>query len=60
MLSGDSPANARQRVVVQDCLYSPKNGLEEVRRFYEETTAKLIRQNSRKIGDSYQVDVVKE
>ncbi|KAH7112773.1 heme peroxidase family protein [Dactylonectria estremocensis] len=57
MLSGDSPANARQRVVVQDCLYSPENGLEEVRRFYEETTTKLIRQNSRKIGDSYQVDV---
>ncbi|KAH6976751.1 heme peroxidase family protein [Ilyonectria destructans] len=60
MLSGDSPANARQRAVVQDCLYSPKNGLEEVRRFYEETTTKLIRQNSRKIGDSYQVDVVKD
>ncbi|KAK2469200.1 hypothetical protein H9L39_19181 [Fusarium oxysporum f. sp. albedinis] len=60
MLSGDSPANARQRVVVQDCLYSPENGLEEVRRFYEETTTKLIRQNSRKIGNSYQVDVVKD
>ncbi|KAH6610036.1 fatty acid oxygenase [Trichoderma cornu-damae] len=60
MLSGDSPANARQRDAVHECMYSPKNGLEQVRRFYEDITAKLIHQNSRKIGDSYQIDVVKD
>ncbi len=60
MLSGDTPANARQRVLVKECLYSPKDGLDQVRRFYEATTAKLIRQHSRRMGDSYQVDIVKE
>ncbi|KPM39214.1 Psi-producing oxygenase A [Neonectria ditissima] len=60
MLSGDSPANARQRVEVQRCLYSPKDGLEEVRRFYQDITTKLLQQRSRKIGDTYQVDVVKD
>lgn len=60
MLSGDSPANAQQRTEVQKCLYSPANGLEQVQRFYEQVTANLIRQNSRRIGGSYQIDVVKE
>lgn len=60
MLSGDAPANTEQRNFVQKCLYSPENGLEEVRQFYESTTAKLLRQHSRKIGESYQVDIVRE
>lgn len=60
MLSGDSPANAQQRTEVQKCLYSPENGLEQVKQFYEQVTANLIRQNSRRIGGSYQIDVVKE
>ncbi|KAL4724429.1 hypothetical protein ACLX1H_009043 [Fusarium chlamydosporum] len=49
MLSGDSPANAQQRTEVQKCLYSPENGLEQVKQFYEQVTANLIRQNSRRI-----------
>ncbi|KAK4235700.1 Psi-producing oxygenase A [Achaetomium macrosporum] len=60
MLSGDTPANTCQRVLVKECLYSPKDGLDQVRRFYETTTAKLIRQQSRKIGDSYQIDIVRD
>ncbi|KAL5603616.1 hypothetical protein FOVSG1_006366 [Fusarium oxysporum f. sp. vasinfectum] len=60
MLSGDSPANAQQRTEVQKCLYSPENGLEQVKQFYEQVTANLIRQNSRRIGGSYQIDVVKD
>jgi hypothetical protein len=60
MLSGDTAANTRQRLLVKECLYSPKEGLAQVRRFYEATTANLIRQHSRKIGDLYQVDIVRE
>ncbi|KAH7009651.1 heme peroxidase family protein [Ilyonectria destructans] len=60
MLSGEAPANTEQRNFVQKCLYSPENGLEEVRQFYEAITAKLLRQHSRKIGESYQVDIVRD
>ncbi|KAM0280201.1 hypothetical protein ACHAQH_004158 [Verticillium albo-atrum] len=60
MLSGDSPANARQRETVKKCLYAPKDGLDQVRQFYEATTAKFIRQYSRKMGKSYQVDIVRD
>jgi hypothetical protein len=60
MLSGDTPADTEQRNFVKGCLYSPEKGLEEVRQFYESITAKLIRRNSRNIGESYQVDIVKE
>ncbi|PKK42132.1 hypothetical protein CI102_14625 [Trichoderma harzianum] len=60
MLSSDTPANAQQRTKVQKCLYSPENGLEQVKQFYEQVTANLIRQNSRRIGGSYQIDVVKD
>lgn len=60
MLSGDAPANTCQRGLVKECLYSPKDGLDQVRRFYEATTAKLIRQHSRKVGGLYQVDIVRD
>ncbi|EFY88096.1 heme peroxidase family protein [Metarhizium acridum CQMa 102] len=58
MLSGDAPANTEQRHFVQKCLYSPENGLEEVKQFYESITAKLIRQHSHKIGESHQMDIL--
>ncbi|CRK31341.1 hypothetical protein BN1723_015743 [Verticillium longisporum] len=60
MLSGDSPANARQRETVKKCLYAPKDGLDQVRQFYEATTARFIRQYSHKMGKSYQVDIVRD
>ena len=60
MLGGDTAANTRQRLLLNECLYSPQDGLAQVRRFYEETTTKLIQQHSRKIGDWYQVDIVRE
>jgi hypothetical protein len=31
-----------------------------VRHFYESITAELFRQHSRKVGESYQVDIVRE
>jgi hypothetical protein len=60
MLSGDSSANAEQRAFVKDCLYKPTNGLDEVRQFYEDVTLELLHQWSRKLGSSYQVDIVRE
>ncbi|EXK24073.1 hypothetical protein FOMG_19185 [Fusarium oxysporum f. sp. melonis 26406] len=60
MLSGDTPTNTEQRGFVKQCLYSPESGLEEVRHFYESITAELFRQHSRKVGESYQVDIVRD
>jgi len=60
MLSGDSPANAEQKVFVKNAVYKPQVGLDEIRQFYEGLTTKLIHENSRKLGDVYQLDVVRE
>ena len=60
MLSGDASANAQQRVFVRECLYKPERGLEEVRQYYESTTTNFIHQYARKLGGSYQVDIVAE
>lgn len=60
MLSGDSAANGQQREFVKGCLFKPKNALDEVRKFYEAITLSLIRRYSRRIGGSYQVDVVRD
>lgn len=60
MLSGDTPANASQKAFVKDAVYSPQNGLDEIRRFYEDITTKLIHENSRTLGDFNQLDVVRE
>ncbi|KAE8166073.1 heme peroxidase [Aspergillus tamarii] len=60
MLSGDSSENAQQRVLVKDCLYRPTDCLEEVRKFYESVTMDLLRQHSRKLGSTYQVDIVRD
>ncbi|KAL4894294.1 heme peroxidase [Aspergillus ambiguus] len=60
MLSGDSTADTNQRVFVGKCLYSPEDGLDEVRQFYEDATSKLLQQYSRKLGPYYQVDIVRD
>lgn len=60
MLSGDKPSNAAERKQVQDALYRPTGTLEDVRRFYETVTTDLIRKNRRKLGQTYQIDIVKE
>lgn len=60
MLSGDSPANALQKESVKDAVYGPQHGLEEIREYYENITTRLILKNSHKLGDFYQLDVVKE
>lgn len=60
MLSGDSPANAEQKVFVKNAVYKPQGGLDEIRQYYEVITTKLIHENSRKLGDVYQLDIVRE
>ncbi|EAS28473.3 fatty acid oxygenase [Coccidioides immitis RS] len=60
MLSGDSKANAEQREFVSKCLFEPKKGLEEVRKFYEAVTLNFLRKHGRKAGNTYQVDAVRE
>lgn len=41
-------------------LYGSDGILDEVRKLYEDVTADLIRKNRRRLGDSYQIDIVKE
>lgn len=60
MLSGDQPSNAEQRRQVQEALYQPKDTLDDVRKFYETVTTDLIFKNRRKLGNAYQIDIVKE
>ena len=60
MLSGDSPADAEQRVFVGKALYSPAHGLEEIRSLYEKITTDLITEKSRKLRTGYQIDLVAE
>lgn len=61
MLSGDRPANAKQRKEVNAAMYKPQDTLEQVRKFYETVTADLIHKNKRKLGNqTYQIDIVKD
>lgn len=60
MLSGDKPSNTEQRNEVQEAMYRPEDTLEQVRTFYETVTEDLIRKNKKKLGNSYQIDIVKE
>lgn len=60
MLSGDSPANAEQKLFVGNAIYKPQHGLDQIRKFYENLTEKLIHEKSRQLGGYFQLDVVKE
>lgn len=59
MLSDDSGPSAREKESLNDALYEPPKGLDEIRRFYEILTMQLVRQNSAKLGKTYQVDAVR-
>ncbi|KAA8898494.1 putative fatty acid oxygenase PpoA [Sphaerosporella brunnea] len=60
MLSGDEPANKKGRDDMVACMYGPKGGLDQITKFYEDTTLKLLKQKSYRIGSSYEVDVVRD
>jgi len=60
-LSGDNPPNAVSRKLVTKGLYPDKWQL-EVKKFYEETTTKLLKAYSYKVPgtNAYQVDIVRD
>ena len=60
MLSGDKPANAEQKVFIGNAIYGPSHGLDEIRQFYEDLTKKLVIQQSHKLRNNYQLDIVRE
>jgi hypothetical protein len=60
-MAGDNPPNAASRVMVKKGLY-PKDWQREVKTFYEQTTAKLLKAYSYKVPGTktYQVDIVRD
>jgi hypothetical protein len=58
-LAGDGPKNEESRKLVMKGLY-PKDWHAEVKKFYEDMTAKLIKKYSYKIGNANQVDIVRD
>jgi len=60
-LSGDNPPNAASRKMVMKGLY-PEKWHSEVKSFYEQTTAKLLKTYSYKVPgtSAYQVDIVRD
>jgi cytochrome P450 len=60
-LAGDNPLNAASRVMVKKGLY-PKDWQQEVKKFYEQTTTKLLKSYSYKVPGTktYQVDIVRD
>ncbi|KAL4933358.1 heme peroxidase [Aspergillus undulatus] len=60
MLGGDALANAEQRTYMAERMYRPTDAIEQIKQFYENITADLIWRTSKKLGDSYQVDLVRD
>ena len=60
MLSGDTPANAKQKKFVAQAVYEPQHGLDEIRQFYETLTTNLVHRESNRFGTTYQLDAVRE
>lgn len=58
-LAGDGPKNEESRKLVMKGLY-PKDWHAEVKKFYEDMTAKLIKEYSYRIGNANQVDIVRD
>lgn len=61
MLSGDKPSNTEQKQFVRQRLYlGDVDWRQQIRKFYEEVTERLIRKKAYSLGDAYQVDAVRE
>ncbi|PWW77608.1 heme peroxidase [Tuber magnatum] len=61
MLSGDKPSNSGQKQFVSERLYlGGVDWKQQIRQFYEEVTKKLIRKKAYSLGDTYQVDAVRD
>ena len=60
MLSGDKPWNRDQKKHCEHALYDPCDGLDEIRKFYETITTKLVHDGSNKLRHCYQLDAVRD
>jgi cytochrome P450 len=70
MLAGDGKANAESRKFMENAMYmgpysrsipqGNEKWLQEVRKFYEEITPKLLKQKSFKVGKVNQVDIIRD
>jgi hypothetical protein len=70
MLSGDGPANAKSRELMDKALYlggssrAPPKGdekwLKAVRTFYEHITTKLLQEKSRTLAGKHHVDIIRD
>ena len=59
ILSNDSGARAEQKESVDWALYTGPDPFNPIQKFYETLTMQLVRQNSVKLGQFYQVDAVR-
>ena len=70
MLAGDEKANAKSRELMENAMYlgpysrvipeGNEKWLQEVRKFYEEITPKLLKEKSYKVGKTNQVDIIRD
>ena len=61
MLSGDTSQDIKQHQEVNNAIYCPVNGLDEVRKFYEDLTTQLIEVGSQSLRENwYQLDAVRD
>ncbi|CEL05332.1 Putative Psi-producing oxygenase A [Aspergillus calidoustus] len=59
MISGDIPPNAASRKMMESALYRD-NWEDEVKKFYEQITLRLLHQKSYQLAGVYQVDIVRD
>ena len=59
MLAGDGEKNAQSRALMKQALFV-NEWEDEVKRYYQDITAKLLRQKSAKIADFHQVDIIRD
>lgn len=70
MLAGDGPANYRSRELMENAIYlgpysrsiprGDETWLLEVKKYYEDITTKLLKQNTYKLGEINQVDIIRD
>ena len=60
MLGWDNDASIQQHKAVARALYSPTEGLGQMRQYYETIVTDLILQNSYRLRDTYQLDSVRD
>jgi hypothetical protein len=60
MLGGDQPWNANQKKMCWNTFYDDVKGLDQISDFYDTLTTNLIKNNSTKLRDRWQVDIVRD